>query len=210
VAIPSVDTLRIGRNNHFMNEKEYRRLKKAIQDDHRKKLEALDLVWQMSNDCAPPKPLKPQNATKPGENPEASRGKTATVVEEAVSAAGKEFSTKEIAKWISEKLGPDVVERSTISHSLRRMKSIELVKKGLGKSPSLWRKLESDSAAQMSTPQQADEIRELVRAKDINPTEFKENVLLRRFGVERLVALNAAQAQEILGELTQQPTVAKG
>ena len=202
-----VDTLRHIANNHSMNEKEYRRLKKGIQDDHRKKLEALDLVWQLSNNCPPPKPLKAPIPPTEGEAVSDGKSKAARIVEEAVDAAGEQFSTKEIARWIVDKLGPGTVQRSTISHSLRRMKAIDLVKKGMGKSPSIWRKVvaETTPTPEPSTPEQAEAIRSLIKTKGINAAEFKEKFLVGRYGVDRLASLTRDQAESIFSELESQP-----
>ena len=198
-----------------MNDKEYLRLRKRLHDDHKRKLEALDLVWQMSNDCAPPKPQKP-HATNPKEGAERtepeSKSKTTQSVEEAVEAAGDRFSTKDIAKWIAEKLGTGAVERSTIPHSLKRMRTIELLEKGQGKRPSFWRKLHTADVSEAAKPEpstqdQADDIKSLVKTRGVVPALFRENVLLGRFGVERLAQLTKGQADSLIMELKSQPEV---
>lgn len=113
-----------------MREAEYRRLKKAIDDEHRTKLAALDLIYGMSR---PPK-QKPESPTH--------RGPLNEAVKSAIAAMPGDFKPAQLQAEIEAKLGHGIL-RASLSSALNRMVhagDIEVVHKGAGRAPSLYRR----------------------------------------------------------------------
>src|SRR5690349_10780551 len=104
-----------------MTEREYLRLWRHIHAEYRRKTEALETVWRMSNSGPPPqiqKKKRPPNQASNGNG-----GGLVGAVKDAVEAMPIEFTTKDVAVWIRQNR-PDVsAAPSSISHSLKRTKT---------------------------------------------------------------------------------------
>jgi hypothetical protein len=116
-----------------MHEREYKRLRAEIEADYRKKLEALDLVWSMSN-----------GATRPGQNI-SGRGAILLAVRTAVAGLQSTFGPPEVESSIKKNdpaLAPKI-RRASISNVLKKLVdegTVEVVEKGQGRQASTYRK----------------------------------------------------------------------
>lgn len=123
-----------------MKESEYKRLRRQIEDDYHKKIEALELVWEMAVDAASKKPKR----KAPGKRQ--SKGVADELVGSALEAfAGHSFTVKHICEWIEDHEGGEV-DRSTLSHKLRTLAEkgkIEIEKEGKGRAPTVYRRVPS-------------------------------------------------------------------
>jgi hypothetical protein len=117
-----------------MNEREYKRLRQQIQDDCKRKLEALDLVWQMAGpgsrgDEASEAPIR--------------RGAIDGLVRQVVPLMKDAFTPRHVMERINEL--PDVpagINRSSVSSALKRLADegqIDVVETGRGKRASRYR-----------------------------------------------------------------------
>ena len=119
-----------------MNEREYLRLKKGIEDECRKKLGALDLVWQMSGGALKKKRVAMEGGLK--------RGDLRAAIRAAVAATTADFKAEDILAKIrahNEQLASQV-KAASLSSSLKRMADageLEVIIAGVGKRPSLYR-----------------------------------------------------------------------
>src|SRR5690606_16402755 len=125
-----------------MTEREYIRLWNRIHLDFRRKMDALETVWRMSNDSPPPKPekkKKPDIVAEAGTS-NGDRGQLVTAVREAVEALGDRFSTKDVERWIAENRRDVQPVLSSITHSLKRMANLTVAQRGRGKRASIFAK----------------------------------------------------------------------
>lgn len=116
-----------------MKEREYRRLRSEIEADYRRKLEALELIYAISNSGAP-------QAEKPPE----SKGALAEAVAKAASQMNGNFNVRNIENAIKV-FNPVLaanVKRASISNTLKRMEAtdLEVVERGSGKRATTYRK----------------------------------------------------------------------
>lgn len=118
-----------------MNEREYRRLRREIEEDFRKKTEALDLVWQMAKPSAS------------GESVSAggrwSKGMVLDEIRSVLKEMQETFGAKTVMEKVQER-NPELatLKRASFSSALRRLADeheIELVTLGAGKRGSVYR-----------------------------------------------------------------------
>lgn len=120
-----------------VNEREYLRLRRQIEDDAKRKLDALDLVWKMMRD--------PTNGVRSDDdaNP-VKRGAIDASVREVLPQLNGVFGPREVRACV-EKKNPTLagqVNRSTVSSALRRLAEeglITVVQHGKGKRPTRYR-----------------------------------------------------------------------
>ena len=116
-----------------MNEREYLRMRRQIEDDAKKKLEALELVWQMMRD--------PRNgpASDDDANP-VKRGAIDAAVRKVLPHLSGTFQPRDVIEMVEQRQ-PDLaglVNRTTVSSALRRLaeeKRLTVVEPGKGKRP---------------------------------------------------------------------------
>lgn len=120
-----------------MRVSEYLKLKQRIEADYRKKLDALELVWKMSDAVngklgSQTAPLL-QGRTK---------GRLVRAVREFIQKATSEFAISDIQTALlrdHSELGE--VRRQSIATALRRQKGIEIVSAGKGRTEAKYRKV---------------------------------------------------------------------
>jgi hypothetical protein len=116
-----------------MKQREYDALKSQIESEYRTKLDALELVWKMSN----------KGVASTGHT---GRGAVLQAVKSAISITHGNFNTADIEKHIKESnaaLGAKI-KRASISNTLKRLvkdKLIEVVEQGTGRQPSTYKKM---------------------------------------------------------------------
>lgn len=120
----------------MMNEREYNKLKRAIEAEYHRKLEALEMVWRMSGGAFPTD-SKPAGLTL-------GRGSTLNAVRSVLEDLQGEFTLRDVAQEITAKDPAFVatMKRSSISSTLKRLAEkgeIELVAAGSGKRASRYR-----------------------------------------------------------------------
>ncbi len=108
-----------------MNQRQYDRMKADIEADCRRKLEALELVWQMANKNATPNPAR------------SGKGALLAAVRAVVQVTTGEFSARDIQNRIRLN-NPSfaAVKRASVSSTLKRLhasQEIERVTEGSGK-----------------------------------------------------------------------------
>ena len=115
-----------------MNQKEYERLKRKIEEESQKKLNAIEMVWEMSGSPA-------AKQTKRLETPQrAKRGFLSKAVKEVLSILPDEFVPWDVEKLIFDKF-PELqgtVKSASLSSTLKRMADdgeIKIVELGAGK-----------------------------------------------------------------------------
>ena len=119
-----------------MNEREYDRMKKAIEEECRKKLEALDLVWEMSGGAL----KKKRSITEGG----LKRGELRGAITAAVATMTADFKPSDVLLKIrahNQQLASQI-KPASLSGTLKRMADagdIEVVFAGVGKRASLYR-----------------------------------------------------------------------
>jgi hypothetical protein len=119
-----------------MNQREYDRMKAAITAEYKRKLEALELVWQMAggssmNTCASVT-VRPR------------KGELQAAVREAVETLPQGFSVRNVEEAIRV-LKPRLegIKRASLSSALKRLVTageIQVVTEGSGKRASTYRK----------------------------------------------------------------------
>jgi hypothetical protein len=119
-----------------MNERDYLRLKRQAEEECRKKLEALELVWEMAKGNASKEHAPFAEMVERGDLREA--------ILEAIRELTHDFTVEHILAKIRA-IDPALGERakaSSVSSALKRMvgNDIEIVVKGVGRKPSLYRK----------------------------------------------------------------------
>jgi hypothetical protein len=172
-----------------MKRSEYERLKKQIEDDYRRKLDALEVVWQL---VAP--------SGKPSENGDRSERTTqfATIIGDLIDRLPEQFTVKDVEAHL-EKTQGSPVNRSTVSHTLKRMsvdkQRIRVGQVGTGKRATIYEKVGRQNDAMV------DEIRELVQAQKLDIGRFKVEVLRNTYEVDLVRQLSDEQAVELRGQL---------
>jgi hypothetical protein len=113
-----------------MHEREYKRIRLAIDAEHKKKLEALDLVYSMS--------AKNGNA---GSSTRV-KGDLAKAIVSAVQQIQGIFNVRAVEDVLRAEHPALAAKRATISNTLKRMegKEIEQIEKGSGKKASTYRR----------------------------------------------------------------------
>ena len=197
------DTLGQARHNPGMQEREYCRLKRQIQDDYTKKLEALDLVWSLSTGGQEPPALSPKDIQR------AANGDGQSTISQALAYMPEEFTTKDVCDWLA--TNASNVDRTTVSHSLKRMKGLELIEIGRGKRSSRYRKtgavearITNGNHGALSSEAQHFEIKRLARLSGYEALKFRNEVLFVQYGVNRLGDLTSEQASEVIANLTEE------
>lgn len=122
-----------------MREAEYKRLKGRIEEECRKKLEALELVWRMSNSTS-------QNGNQQGSMVTFGKGALQLAVRNALQEIKGDFTLHDIEKWIrtnNQSLAA-TLKRASLSGTLKRLEEktheVEIVSRGSGKRASTYRK----------------------------------------------------------------------
>jgi fatty acid/phospholipid biosynthesis enzyme len=116
-----------------MKQREYDTLKNQIESEYRTKIDALELIWKMSNKGAP-------SSNQTG------RGAVLQAVKAVVSITHGNFNTSDVEKHIKESnpaLGAKI-KRASISNTLKRLvkdKMIEVVEQGTGRQASTYKKV---------------------------------------------------------------------
>jgi|GEM_PF-2430985 len=132
-----------------MNESEYKKLKDRVAAEYKRKLEAIETVWQMSAENKPERPEPEVNgARRPrvgSARRKAGKGAVLRAVREAIATMRGEFTSKDI-KMAIESESPSIatnMKKASLWTALRKLEErgeIETVKPGVGRSPNTYRK----------------------------------------------------------------------
>lgn len=122
-----------------VNEKEYFRLRRQLDEEHQAGVAALDRVWRLANSCQPPTGKRAPHKTD--------KGNVASEVRRVVAeiAQGVRFTVPDVISALIQS-NPDKGEppqKSTVSHVLIRLREeevIEQVEKGVGRNPTIYQK----------------------------------------------------------------------
>jgi hypothetical protein len=118
-----------------MHEREYKRLRKTIEDDYRRKLDALDLIWGIAG-----------SANQDGHEPK-TRGRSALLkqaIVDVLPGISGSFNQRDIESKITQ-LHPGIaatLKRASLSTALKRIAEsgkIEVVEKGSGKRATVYK-----------------------------------------------------------------------
>src|SRR3990172_361203 len=122
-----------------MKEKEYRRLKSQIEDEYKKKIDALELVWKMSNES------DGSNGTEKSRQV-IGKGTLQKAVRQVLFEIKGEFDIHDVERRIKHNAPSlaNTVKRASLSSAIKRLvgTEIEVVSIGSGKRPSRYRKRE--------------------------------------------------------------------
>jgi hypothetical protein len=116
-----------------MNQREYLRIKRRIEDECKQKLDALELVWQMTN----------QQDEKGAEDRSGiKRGALLAAIARVVGTFGHDFSAEQVLAKLKV-TDPEIGEKakaSSVSSALNRMvgQEIEVKIRGVGRTPSIY------------------------------------------------------------------------
>ena len=118
-----------------MNERMYLRLKKQIEDEARRKLEALNTIWEMARTTAKRSDRLPGNGMM-------AKGALIKAVRQALPAVRGNFTVKNIKEHL-ESDHPELVplKRASLSSVLKRLEEageVQLVHRGKGKAATLY------------------------------------------------------------------------
>jgi len=187
-----------------MNEREYERLRRQIEDEYQHKATALATVWGLAN---PGEPLPKWPPVKADETPESRtpRGQASAAIVSAVGRLGPEFTSSDVAKLLEE--SAPSTPRSTISHTLKRMVEdgrLVCLEAGEGKRPGRFRVAGVESPPLTTNDVCSTELRESIRAlarsTEIDPNEFRTR-FLSPFNVDRIGLLTTFQAEVVLSQI---------
>lgn len=183
-----------------MNEREYFRLKRQIEEDYKNKLSALETVWGLSNDK---KPTREPREAKEVPNGRSEKGKFDLAVAEFVSSTALErFTAKDVEEWISKEKS-ERANRTTISHKLRQLAErgeLTLTVPGKGRRAAVYALVASRQTAE-DTAKSAliDELKSILADQEgFSAASFREDVLQFEFGVNRLVELESDKITELI------------
>jgi hypothetical protein len=121
-----------------MNEREYNRLKQQIENDYKKKLEALDIIWQMAKENVRETPVNGKSST-------VKAGTLMGAIRQVLPFVSGEFDINTIIQLV-EARRPDIktpINPTSVSGSLRKLEkanAIVLMEAGAGKRPNRYRK----------------------------------------------------------------------
>jgi len=118
-----------------MNQREYLRLRRRIEDDYRQKISALELVWQMAS------AEKAEGARDSGDG--IKRGDLQNAILRAIGQFSGDFTAEQVLAKIRV-TDPEIGGRakpSSVSSALKRMvaSEIDAVVTGTGRKPSVYR-----------------------------------------------------------------------
>lgn len=116
-----------------MDYSEYKRLKDSIESEYKKKLEALEMVWHMSQ-------VQPSEA---GNVDEKQKISVSDAIRKVIDGLSGEFSADDVQQGLKDH-GFEIKERVQITntlHRLMRIKEIEVARKGVGRTGSTYRKI---------------------------------------------------------------------
>jgi hypothetical protein len=113
-----------------MNDREYDRLKKQIEEEYRTNLDALERIWKMS---------KKQSGTSPSNG---KRGSLLIAARQAATEKHGTFNLRDIEESIKRHHPDLTVRRPSLSSTLLRLVEdgdLEVVEKGIGRKGSIYR-----------------------------------------------------------------------
>lgn len=114
-----------------MNDREYDRLKKQIEEEYRANLDALERIWRMS---------KKQNSAAAASN--GKRGSLLVAARQAITQRHGTFNLRDIEEAIKRN-NPDLtIRRPSLSSTLLRLVEdgeVEVVERGIGRKASTYR-----------------------------------------------------------------------
>ncbi len=178
-----------------MKRSEYERLKKLIEDEYRRKLDALEVVWQMVATSAKP-PV-------PGDG----SSHFAKMIGDLIDRLPARFTVKEVESHLASMTQGAPINRSTVSHALKRMSvdqsKIRVSAVGAGKRPTVYERVapKANGGHLRQGDPVVDELRELVQGQKIILSRFKLEVLRARYGVEFVRDLSDEQVGQLREEL---------
>jgi hypothetical protein len=116
-----------------MHEREYKRLRATIEADYRKKIDALDLIYNMAGGSAIPSSNGNRSQVK---------GALAQGVVAAISQTTGDFNVRDLEESLRIMYPTLPVKRASLSNTLKRLegKEIEVVERGSGKRASVFRR----------------------------------------------------------------------
>ncbi|MDZ4819346.1 MAG: hypothetical protein SGJ20_10275 [Planctomycetota bacterium] len=201
-----------------MNEREYLRLRQEAKKEYHRKLEALEMVWEMANKSSPPSDAKPRierrkiagAAVARIDSPlRANRQVVNQAILDAVTAMPVEFNSRQVVEAIGQ--SGEYLDRSTVSHALMRLcklGKIALIREGSGKRPTEFSKIAevtpafiSNVEAEFATQEQQAKIRETIQSKGMS-VQVVRRYITERWGAEKLSQLSVDQTVELLGLVT--------
>lgn len=118
-----------------MKDSEYRRLKRQIEAEYHQKLDALEMVWQMSNTAR-------RNGIEAVSVTPSKKGALLGLIRGVLPEIRGEFTQRTVAEKLREKPPGTEIKRASLSSTLRRLADdgdIELLELGKGKRPSRYR-----------------------------------------------------------------------
>jgi hypothetical protein len=177
-----------------MKRSEYERLKKQIEDDYRRKIDALETVWQMVS-----------STTKTADVGNGS-SHFAKLISDLIDRLPDSFTVREVEAKLAETPGISV-NRSTVSHTLKRMSmeqsKIRISYAGAGKRPTLYERVISSPyrAAPRQTDAVVGELKALVQQRRLSIPKLKLEVLQGKYGVDFVRDLSDGQMSQLRAEI---------
>jgi hypothetical protein len=127
-----------------VNEREYRRLRQQIEDDAKRKIDALDMVWQMVQGAS--------NGHSARSDAPIKRGTIDNLIRRVIPLIEGTFTPRTVMALLQQQPHTGVdLNRSSVSSALKRLADenvITLVEGGKGKRPSIYETKANDSKPQ--------------------------------------------------------------
>jgi response regulator of citrate/malate metabolism len=116
-----------------MDYAQYKNLRDEIESDYKKKKEALEMLWSMYHKSSPHSPPTTKGSRTP----------TSDIVRQIIAGLKDEFTADDIQQGLKD-YNLKNVSRLSINNTLHRLwrrKEIDVIKKGQGRMPSLYKKI---------------------------------------------------------------------
>jgi hypothetical protein len=122
-----------------MKRADYNRYRRDIEDEYKRKLDALDKLWAELGDSSV------SGSDGVSSNASGVLSNRKSYVEEAIKSLKNGFTLRDIELWIREKYPTAIIQRAYISTVLSRLtgKVVEIVSPKAGSVPASYRKIES-------------------------------------------------------------------
>lgn len=193
-----------------MNRDDYLRLRQQIEEDYRRKIEALELVWRIANEiCAVPAPTESEiseESTDLDSGIQPAKGELQKAIQDAIRDLRRPFTVSDVEDKLRAQRPDLLIRRSSISSALQRMAaaecaSVEVVQLGAGQRPNIYERVSRHGSMKGKISEsQVALIRRLRMQLGLAPAVFNRK-FVEPCGVTCERQLTAERAEELLKEL---------
>lgn len=193
-----------------MNRDDYQRLRQQIEEDYRRKMEALELVWHLANEKgavpATPDATTSEDPTDLDLGVQPVKGELQKAIQDAIRDLKRPFTVSDVEDKLRAQRPDLLIRRSSISSALQRMAaaecgSLEVVQLGAGQRPNIYERVSRHGSMKgMISESQVAQIRRLKFQLRLARVPFNRKFIEPR-GVTHERQLTAEQAEKVLSEL---------